>query len=296
MSKRIFKYNEYITESTIGSEAIRTKYYPSLSKNIFYKLINIDPTSIRKKDFSKPGKYSKWLLKEFFKQELDKHYDLNNPNVYEYFTKPLNFKLFIFSTNWFKNKVKNNEVKNSKGLDILKYTYFDFTKMMSDKLESEYKKDTEDAKYDTLYSDDKITILIPLNFTASYETAKNTDWCSKSLAGYSMWNKSAILYRIIPKNSEYDKLKLTYAKADPHWYLASSKYPEISGNANVFIQWKESLQHARRSYYEEKYKPIYDSIEKTMSIISIDAQNSILNHYEKTTGNHIRSIGPINDN
>ena len=51
---RFKNFSEIILEKSIGSEEIRKKWYSDLDKKEFYKLVNIDPTSIRKKDFSKP--------------------------------------------------------------------------------------------------------------------------------------------------------------------------------------------------------------------------------------------------
>ena len=57
---RILNYSLF--EASIGSENIRKKWYPKIPKKLFYTIINLDPTSVRKKDFSKPGKFSKWLI------------------------------------------------------------------------------------------------------------------------------------------------------------------------------------------------------------------------------------------
>jgi hypothetical protein len=95
----------------------------------------------------------------------------------------------------------------------------------------EYKSQTQDSKFDIVYSDESVNILVPLNFTASYETAKNTQWCSQTVSGFSMWKNIAILFRIIPKNKGYDKLKLTWEKGGlGRWFLACSRYPEVIGN------------------------------------------------------------------
>jgi hypothetical protein len=40
------------------------------------------------------------------------------------------------------------------------------------KISDEYELQTEELKYDIVYSDDKLDVLIPINFTASYELAK----------------------------------------------------------------------------------------------------------------------------
>ncbi len=64
----ILRFNDFyeiLLEKSIGSEEIRKKWYPDLDKKIFYKLVNTDPTSVRKKGFSKPGKYVKWLIMQY---------------------------------------------------------------------------------------------------------------------------------------------------------------------------------------------------------------------------------------
>ena len=103
----------------------------------------------------------------------------------------------------------------------------------------DYELFTENARYDIVYSDSKLSVLVPLNFTSSYQTAKNTDWCSKSVNGFSMWNQKSIMFRIIPKNSSVDKVKITWDKYDGKthsswWHIACSKYPEIKGSGSPF--------------------------------------------------------------
>ena len=44
---RILSYNLF--EASIGSENIRKKWYPKIPKKLFYTIINLDPTSVRKK-------------------------------------------------------------------------------------------------------------------------------------------------------------------------------------------------------------------------------------------------------
>ncbi len=223
---KILLFNQYITESSIGSENIRTKHYSDMDKKHFYKLVNIDPTNVRKKDFSKPGKYTKWLLREFKKRIYNDYFDDDS------FIKELNYKLFVFSTQWFKNKFKKSAyyISGQKEYmidgDILKFDLIQFYNYMDEYIQ-EYKTITEDSKYDVIYENNDYTILVPLNFSASYETAQNTDWCSKSYAGYSMHNKVTILFRVIPKDDSYERLKVTWSKNYNICYFASHKYPEI---------------------------------------------------------------------
>lgn len=263
-------FDEYLIEKTIGSESIRHKWYSDLDKKTFYKLVNIDPTSVRKKDLSKPGKYVKWLIKM---------YKNNTDNDYFDFDDDLNYSLFVFSTGWYKSKAKNKNIEK----DILKFrSISDFKHHMNNYVDR-FRDETEDAKFDVVFDDDNISILIPINFTASRQTAENTQWCSQSYTGYSMWNKVALLFRIIPKNDKYDKLKLTWSKNNENWYLACSKYPEIYGDGSPFDKvglfknrerWEDKLS-------ELKAKKVYKDIKETMSLLSDDGKKSIISYYNK---------------
>jgi hypothetical protein len=285
---RIFDFNnfsEIILEKSIGSEEIRNKWYSDLDKRIFYKLVNLDPTSIRKKDFSKPGKYVKWLINIYKKLSKNERFDFDH-----HFDSNLNFSLFIFSTGWYKSKVKKESFYLSGQLnktienDIFKFKTLRDFKLHMNKLKDEYRAQTENANYDVVFSDDKVDILIPINFTASAETAQNTEWCSRYYAGYSMWNKKALLFRIIPKYDKYDKLKLTWNRGGG-WYLSCSKYPEITGEGTPFdlVDGKESwLDKVENSIYnDEKWIENVENITKTMSLLSDNAKETIKKYYNK---------------
>jgi hypothetical protein len=281
---RFKNFSNIILEKSIGSEEIRNKWYSDLDKKIFYKLVNIDPTSIRKKEFSKPGKYTKWLINMYKKESKSEYFDFNDS-----FNSHLNFKLFIFSTGWYKSKVKKESFYLDKTIenDILKFpTLRDFERHMYN-YQDEYRKQTEDAKYDVVFSDDKIDILIPINFTASAETAKNTEWCSQSYGGYSMWNKIALLFRIIPKDNRYDKLKLTWGKNNKAWHLACSKYPEIRGSKNPFDKtngienWKIFKNEMDHKNDWDKWKENSIKIDETMNLLSEKAKETIKEYYNK---------------
>jgi hypothetical protein len=285
-------FSNMILEKSIGSEEIRNKWYSDMDKKIFYKLVNIDPTSVRKKDFSKPGKYVKWLVAVYKKLVAKSEY-LDAEDFDVYFDSNLNFKLFVFSTGWYKSKVKkesfylggqlNRTIEN----DIFKFKTLNEFESHMYKYEEEYRKETEDAKYDVVFSDDKVDILIPINFTASAETAKNTEWCSQSYGGYSMWNKVALLFRIIPKDNRYDKLKLTWGKNNKAWYLSCSKYPEIRGYNNPFDKtdgienWKVSKNEMDNDTNWGKWKENSIKIGETMNLLSEKAKETIKEYYNK---------------
>lgn len=300
---RFDDFSGLLLEKSIGSEEIRKKWYPDLDKKIFYKLVNLDPTSVRKKEFSKPGKYTKWLISMYKKMKADTYYEIEKEEEFDrYFNSDLNFLLFIFSTGWYKSKVKKEsfylggQLNKTLENDILKFkSLFEFESHMS-KIQEEYKIQTEEAKYDIVFSDDKVDILIPINFTASAETAKNTEWCSQSYSGYSMWNKMSLLFRILPKDNKYDKLKLTWTKKErsgsKKWYIACSKYPEINGEGIPFDiidgkeSWKERIDYMNGIYNDEKsgsikWRENAKNIEMTMGLLSDKAKETIIKYYEK---------------
>ena len=291
----ILKFNKFsLLEKSIGSEEIRNKWYSDLPKSEFYKLVNIDPTSVRKKDFSKPGKYVKWLI-NMYKKLVSSEY-FGDTDFDDNFDSNLNFLLFIFSTGWYKSKVKKetfylggtyfqtDEFEN----DIFKFKeLYEFERHMM-KYRDEYIKETEDAKYDVVFNDDKVDILIPINFTASANTAANTEWCSKSYDGYSAWNKRSLLFRIIPKDKKYDKLKLTWNKNNKGWYLACSKYPEIRGYNNPFDKvndienWKVCKNENDKISNWNNWEENSIKIEETMSLLSEKAKKTITEYYNKS--------------
>ena len=300
---RFDDFSGLLLEKSIGREEIRKKWYSDLDKKIFYKLVNLDPTSVRKKEFSKPGKYTKWLISMYKKMKADIYYEIEKEEEFDrYFDSDLNFKLFIFSTGWYRSKVRKEsfylggQLNKTLENDILKFkSLHDFENHMS-KIQEEYKIQTEEAKYDIVFSDDKVDILIPINFTASAETAKNTEWCSQSYIGYSMWNKMSLLFRILPKDNKYDKLKLTWTKKErspsKKWYIACSKYPEIGGDGIPFDiidgkeSWQERIDYMNEIYNDEKSSSVKwrenaKNIEMTMRLLSDKAKETIIKYYEK---------------
>lgn len=308
--KKIKRFHQFsILEKTIGIENIRSKWYSDIDKKTFYKIVNIDPTSVRKKDFSKPGKYTKWLFREYKKGNLK----LNEIDNLEYRNK-INYYLFIFSTGWFKSNQKKilqkqkaedpdrwERMRNSfdyriDDVDILKYDLKNFLDTLKHYVE-DFEFITNDAKFDVVYFDNLIDILIPINYAASYQTAKNTEWCSQSKIGFSMWKNNSILFRIIPKDKTYDKLKLTWQKPrdgyDTKWFIACSKYPEINGEGSPFeiINGKENWLlkklkwddiYGEKSGIQDRWIENSKNIEKTMELVSKKAKDHIVKYY-----NHI---------
>jgi hypothetical protein len=291
--KRFNDFNEYfILEKSIGSEAVREKWYSDIDKKTFYNIVNLDPTSIRKKGFSKPGKYVKWLIKCYKNLVTDEQIE-NIDDFNTYFNKDLEYFLFIFSTGWYKSKSKKSEYyiggDSTKLLenDIFKFRCISQFGLHMNKISDEYRVQTEESKYDIVYSDDKLDVLIPINFTASYELAKNTDWCTRYYSAFSIYNSDSVMFRILPKNDNLDRLKITW-KNNGNWYIACSKYPEISGSSNPFDiidgneKWKIAKEELdNHKSLGEKWMENSIKIEETMSLLSDKAKNTIKEYYNK---------------
>jgi|VirMetMinimDraft_7_1064189.scaffolds.fasta_scaffold03163_13 hypothetical protein len=298
--KHLVNIEEFIIEKSIGSESIRMKHYSDLPKHVFYSIVNLDPTSVRKKDFSKPGKYVKWLIKQYLKEpsRSDMYYNdnlnaLQRILINKNHKKELNKYLFIFSTEWYKNKSKKSmfhiggETTRPMKNDIFRFkTLKDFTDAI-EKVESEFEKETEDAKFEVIHSDDKIDVLIPINFTASYEISKNTEWCSQSYSGFSLWNKRSILFRIVPKDKKYDIVKITWNReSDSDWQIAGPKYPEVSGRGNPFRivdndieKWEHEIRNWNHKYPD--YSSHFDNVIKTMSLLNDNVKKKIVQFHNK---------------
>jgi hypothetical protein len=290
-------------ESTIGSEEIRKKWYPAIDRRLFYQIVNIDPTTIRKENFSKPGKYSKWLLMKM----IDSDGKLTESG--EYWLKQekeqLNLALFIFSTGWFK--------LSKRGLtDILKYDSINTFMSQMEKLIPEYFKSMK-AEYDVIYSDENIDIVIPLNFSASWQTAQGTSWCTKNVTSYNIWSSSSILFRILPKSKSYNKVKITWVipgstklmtltENFAKWTIASEQYPEIRGSTRGpfdEIKGKEAWEYDLDTFIARSYDIVdgelvrlsdndrkkhiepFKKLRETMSLLTPEAKKEIERHYQK---------------
>lgn len=322
--KYLINIKDYIVEKSIGSENIRNKHYSDLPKDIYYSIVNLDPTSVRKKDFSKPGRYVKWLILQYKKNPSEMDLWRNsyfedgvgkndNPiNALQIILKDkdriseLNKYLFIFSTQWYRSKSKKStyviggRVSKTVENDIFKFKSINEFEDTMKKMMIEYEADTEDAKFEVVYSDEKMDILIPINFTASFETSKNTQWCSQSYSGYSDWSERSLMFRIIPKDTKFDRVKITWENKygknsntgyDNTWYIAGSKYPEVTGIGNPFKKEKNGKERWDNKIDEfinfgnnphiERYTVHFQKVRDTMALLNDDIKKRIVSFYDK---------------
>jgi hypothetical protein len=105
-----------------------------------------------------------------------------------------------------------------------------------------------------------------------------------------MWKNIAILFRIIPKNKGYDKLKLTWEKGGlGRWFLACSRYPEVIGNdlpfdktfgeGKTIDKWEKICIHNKGK--STQFDKNIEEIQKTMHLLSESAKDCIMEYYIK---------------
>jgi len=74
----------------------------------------------------------------------------------------------------------------------------------------------------------------------------------------------------VPKDTNCDKLKITWCKNNGDWYIACSRYPEIRGSGSPFdmIDNVEKWEIECIKMNSEKGRKNSIDIKKTMSIVS----------------------------
>ena len=242
--KHLTTYKIY--EKAWHSEDIRNKYYSDMPKRLFYMFVNSDPTSVRKKDFSKVGKYVKWLINQYNQHHEDSYY--MSEFVYrDDIREKIKNSLYIFTTSTGRKLLKDDK----EPIDIHKHNIDSLLRAVSN-IKDQWTVLTNDGKIDLVYEDNNLLILIPLNFTACYQYSKNTEWCSQSLNGYNSWSKQGLLYRFIDKQTN-EIYRLTWMFNDnTKFSWATKKYPEI-GYSNFKIELKTPFEFDKMTKNFDSY-------------------------------------------
>jgi hypothetical protein len=105
-----------------------------------------------------------------------------------------------------------------------------------------------------------------------------------------MWNRAAILFRVIPKDESYDIMKITWGKRDGKWNIAGPKYPEVSGDGSPFEIHEEGIElweDQINDFYEDypNRKGHFDNVIETMSLLSDSAKKKIVQYHNKISNN-----------
>jgi hypothetical protein len=272
---------------------IYNKKYSNVNYNIFIQLCLIDPTSngfiyykgeVNTNKNPIYGKYSDWLLKQFINGKLDSYIERNGEEMVV--SKDIKFIITYFrllETNWFKTKYPD--------FNIDKYSFYKFINKMSN-INDEYLREclSDTLKYDLLYEDDYWRIFVPLNPQSSYYLCgKDTQWCTNSISGWKMWSLEYTLYRFVPKNNKYDKMRLSWSKGKFSWALSYTK-------SVYHLRGKENPFRVFDIDNESIYKKGHNKIVSQIRSLSPKAINSILD-YQKyiNTSNQEKDVENLKD-
>ena len=209
--KNIFESVSFLNEIT-SNEAYE-KFYKNLfdtkntelDKEMYNKIIELDPTYIKTDNNDKIGEYTKWLLRKDNVEIIKK---IKEEDLYK-----IKNDLTFFNKAKIKNKLKIDE-KDINKYNIRKLEDFisgfeeeDSELMSKTDIEKEIKKDIE--KYELK----NWTIVIPKTEESACFYGKGTKWCTAA-TGYnnqfSNYNSRGKLYIIINKNDPSEKYQFHF--------------------------------------------------------------------------------------
>lgn len=240
---REFKeYFNILDESLID---IRSKYYNTIPENIFYSLVELDPTY--KKDSDKLGTYGKWILNL---------YRTNNLKEEDFYKVTDYLSEFEEQKRLFSNK----DIGQFKTLPDLydALIELDDSNLSDSQKEKDFKKKVKkaDLNADLVYKDDEWEVWVPKDYMSSCKLASGTEWCTgPSSKGddyyFESYSSEGPLYILI--NSYGDKYQFHYPS---HQYMDASDRPI---NYVQFIE-KEATEGLAKFLNNAFLKPILDEI------------------------------------
>ena len=196
--------------------------YSDIQREKFDALVKLDPTTVcYDNTVIKLGKYSHWILNRYSKADsyvgermLRKDY-----KILEYLTT---------HKEWF---VKNHMKRDAKYVNIFKFkTITDMVQTMGNYYD-EYEchklyKDFPENVF-TIFENDEIRVIEPLDFATCFKYSKTTEWCTKSENCFKSWGSTNLLLRFIDKK-EKRMCRLTWSFNDnTEWSWATPIYPEF---------------------------------------------------------------------
>jgi hypothetical protein len=198
------KLLEGLLNEISASEAY-DKYYknlfdtnPETDKNIYNKLIYIDPTT--SDDGNRIGAYTKWF---FNKKNIDILKKMSDDELGN-----LKDNLIKF------NRIKNSNILTSNQKDLNKFDISGFFNIMSnlgDDVITKTQKDKEIKKDAKKYETGDWVIIVPETEEASCKYGKGTTWCTASTETNNLFSKyktQGDLYILINKKYPDDKYQL----------------------------------------------------------------------------------------
>lgn len=159
--------NESISKllvEVMNLEDVYQKWYNDIDRNTFNKIASMDQTGNQ----NKVGKFTKWLMIQYRKGELN----LNNIDK---------IKNLLVIFNKFINKIDKKDINQYKNIKELTLTLEPFIKnpeqatSKSDEIRKLKKEGSE-----VVYEDDMWKVIIPKTKIAAQYYGKNTEWCTSS--------------------------------------------------------------------------------------------------------------------
>ena len=192
-----------LLKETPASE-IHDVYYDKISKETFYDLIGADPTSKPEKD--KMGKYSKWILRQYQKDNL-KTEDLYKVNDY--------LDTFIK----YASRIEEKDINKYKSLSDLYATIKQFKEdddptnifTKEDNLKTG-KKLIKQGSAEIFHTNKNWVVIIPKTEEAACFFGSNTEWCTATTPternAFDDYKKRGNLYIFIDRNNPKNKYQL----------------------------------------------------------------------------------------
>lgn len=245
---------------------IHEKYYNNIPSNIFRELIDSDPTT----NGQKMGKYSKWIINLYVKNNL-KLEDLYKVKEYlEYYNKYI-------------NKIEVKDINNIKSLsDLYKIiSQFKEEPNQASSKSDEIRKIKEGA--DKVYEDSDWMVIIPKTKEASCYYGKGTQWCTAAENNnmFDDYNYDGKLYININKK---DKKKYQFH------FESSSFMDETDSTINRPVPREINMTKGLLEFYKNNINPIlfknllFYKLERLRNDDEVLTNRyvSVLGHYSKS--------------
>ena len=182
-----------LLEVATSIEPIRNRYASDILEADFYSLMSADPTFNRAED--KMGKYWRWILTMYRKEEINPQNAMDLENLRMYLTLYAKFK----------QKIEKKNIEQIKSVDELRAIVEPYIKNpnqpTSKTQEIQAIKIGDSIK---VYEDDTWLVVIPITRLASIQYGKHTKWCTAATKAKNIfddYNDAGNLYIFINKST-----------------------------------------------------------------------------------------------
>lgn len=217
---------------TEGLTEIHAQYYSDIKREMFDKLVKLDPTF--QEDQDKIGTYGKWILNAF-KQKRLRERDLERVNeiLFDFNER----KRFITAPN-------GKDIFTYKTIDEIR-TALDNIQLTANQIAKQARKAKQHAdlgeEAEFIGENDKWEIWVPKTYAASCKLGSGTRWCtaSTSYQGYfDSYSKSGKLYVFYPKDGDISKKFQAHVKGgvEVTTFMDTDDRPSIEFSTFIFQQ------------------------------------------------------------